>query len=69
MMESPVPGADESLKAVGTPGEPRPNAAQVLRRFLAAVEAGELEADSAHAKALIRRIEGAVIGLEADEPN
>jgi len=44
-------------------------AAQVLRRFLAAVEAGELEADSARAKALIRRIEGAVIGLEADEPN
>lgn len=47
--------------------EARHEAAEVLRRLLAAVESGELEANSAHAKALLRRIEGAVIGLEVEE--
>lgn len=51
----------------GTSDEARQEAAEVLRRFLMAVESGELEANSAHAKALLRRIEGAVVGLEAEE--
>lgn len=45
----------------------RHDAATALRRFLDAVEAGELEADSAQAKALLRRLQGAVSGLEAGE--
>jgi transcription elongation GreA/GreB family factor len=45
----------------------RRDAADALRRLLAAIEAGELEADSPRAKALIRRLEGAVVGLEADD--
>lgn len=47
--------------------EARRDAAQALRRLLNAVEAGELEADSPQAKALLRRLQGAVTGLEADE--
>ncbi len=48
-----------------TSAETRHEAAQVLRGLLAAVKSGELEAESAHAKALLRRVEGAVVGLEA----
>lgn len=40
-------------------------AAEMLRRLLDAVESGELDADSAHARALMRRIEGAVTALDA----
>ena len=47
--------------------EARRDAAQALRRILDAVEAGELEADSPQAKALLRRLQGAVVGLEAEE--
>lgn len=47
--------------------EARRDAAQALRRLLNAVEAGELEADSPQAKALLRRLQGAVTALEADE--
>lgn len=39
-------------------------AAAMLRRLLAAVEADELEANSARATALVRRIEGAAVALE-----
>ncbi len=48
-------------------GEARRDAAQAVRRIVDAVEAGELEADSAQAKALLRRLQGAVSGLEAAE--
>ena len=47
--------------------EPQQGAAQVLRRFLAAAESGELEANSARTKALFRRDEAAVVGLEAQD--
>jgi hypothetical protein len=40
------------------------DAAAALRRLLAAVESGQLEADSATARALVRRIEGAAVALE-----
>jgi hypothetical protein len=40
-------------------------AAAMLRRLLAAVAADELEAKSAHATALVRRIEGAAVAFEA----
>ncbi len=40
-------------------------AAQQLRAVLAAVDAGSPVADSTHERALARRIEGAVIALEA----
>jgi hypothetical protein len=39
-------------------------AAAVLRQLLAAVDAGELEANTPQAKALLRRLEGALIALE-----
>lgn len=39
-------------------------AAALLRDVLAAVERGELDAGSPRAKALVRRIEGAMAGLE-----
>ena len=47
----------------------RAEAAAALRRFLDAVDRGELQADSAHAKALLRRIEGAISALEAATPD
>lgn len=50
----------------GASTEARHEAAQVLRRLLLAVEAGELEAKDSHAKALLRRVEGAVVGLEVE---
>ncbi|MDQ6947680.1 MAG: hypothetical protein M3256_15775, partial [Actinomycetota bacterium] len=62
-----MPGEDELSVSGSTGREARREAAQVLRRFLATVESGELDANSAHAKALLRRIEGAVVGLETDE--
>jgi hypothetical protein len=40
-------------------------AAALLRAVLAAVEHGELDARSGQAKALVRRMEGAIAGLEA----
>jgi hypothetical protein len=40
-------------------------AAELLRRLLAAVEAGQLDASSAQGARLLRRIEGAVLMLEA----
>jgi hypothetical protein len=40
-------------------------AAQQLRRFLEAVHRGELRTDSGYERALLRRLEGAVAGLEA----
>jgi hypothetical protein len=39
-------------------------AAALLRRLVEAAERGELEATSAHAVALLRRIEGAAVALE-----
>ena len=38
--------------------------AVLLRRLLDAVEAGELEAESPTARALVQRLEGAAFGLE-----
>lgn len=58
---------DEHPIAESSRQEARHDAAEMLRRFLAAVESGELDANSAQAKAVIRRIEGAVVGLEVDE--
>jgi len=43
----------------------RQEAAEQLRAILAGVAAGELDASSPQARAIIRRIEGAVIALEA----
>jgi hypothetical protein len=40
-------------------------AADVLRRLLAAVEQGELTIDGPAATALVRRLEGALLALEA----
>jgi hypothetical protein len=39
--------------------------AEVLRRLLDAVEAGELDASSAQGARMLRRIEGAALTLEA----
>ena len=39
-------------------------AAALLRRLLALIESGELDAGSGHAQAMVRRIEGAAIALE-----
>jgi hypothetical protein len=41
------------------------DAAALLRRLLDAVEDGELEATTPRAVALVRRIEGAAVALEA----
>ena len=41
-------------------------AAEVLSRLLAAVEAGEIEADTPQARRLVRRIEGAQGAWEAE---
>ena len=62
-----MPDEDAPLVGQSNSNEARHDAAQALRRFLAAVESGELEANSAQAKALIRRLEGAVVGLAVDE--
>jgi hypothetical protein len=43
-------------------------AAAMLRRVLEAVERGELEGESSQARALVRRIEGAVVALETPRP-
>lgn len=40
-------------------------AARLLRGVLAAVEAGEIEAKTGQAKAMLRRIEGATAALES----
>ena len=40
----------------------------MLRDILEAVERGELEANGPRAKALVRRLEGAVAAFEADAP-
>ena len=40
-------------------------AAEVLRRLLAAVEAGELDADGPLGAAIVRQLQGAVAALEA----
>ena len=39
-------------------------AAAVLRRLMAAVDAGEIEATTSQARAMLRRIEGAALALE-----
>jgi hypothetical protein len=46
---------------------PPEDALTLLRAVLAAVESGELEATSGHARALLRRLEGAAMALEALE--
>jgi hypothetical protein len=46
----------------------RENAA-LLRRLLAAVERGELTAETPQARSLLRRLEGAVAALEALDPS
>jgi hypothetical protein len=38
--------------------------ADLLRRLLALVDAGELEAETPDARALVRRMEGAAVALE-----
>ncbi len=63
MVEKDDPGTPPLAKRK----EGRQEAAQAVRRFHAAVESGELEVDFAHATALLRRIEGAVVGLEAQD--
>jgi hypothetical protein len=40
------------------------DAAAVVRRLLDAIDSGEIEADSAEARALYRRLEGAVAAWE-----
>jgi hypothetical protein len=40
----------------------------LLRRLLAAVERGELTAQTPQARSLLRRLEGAVAALEALDP-
>ena len=40
-------------------------AAAVLRRLMAAVDAGEIEATTSQARAMLRRIEGAALALES----
>lgn len=44
------------------------DAAAMLRRVLEATERGDLEGESARARALVRRIEGAVVALETPRP-
>ena len=44
------------------------DAAEVLRRILAAVEAGEIEADTPQARRLVRRIEGAQAAWGTESP-
>ena len=44
----------------------RQEAAALVRRLLAAVEQGEIEADSPTARRLLRRLEGAVAAWEAE---
>jgi len=39
--------------------------AAVLRRLVAAIDAGEIEATTSQARAMLRRIEGAAIALES----
>jgi hypothetical protein len=48
------------------PRAEREKAAAVLRRLLAAVEAGSLTADGPAAVALVRPLEGVLIALEVD---
>jgi hypothetical protein len=43
-------------------------AADLFRSVLAAVKTGELEAKTPEARALLRRLEGALISLEAMSP-
>jgi hypothetical protein len=40
-------------------------AAELLRRLVGAVESGQLDASSPHGVRLLRRIEGAILTLEA----
>jgi hypothetical protein len=42
--------------------------AQLLQRVIEAVEKGELEARTPNARALLRRLEGALIALQASSP-
>jgi hypothetical protein len=44
-------------------------AAAMIRRILAAVDAGELTVGTAHALALLRRMEGAAVTFEAIATN
>lgn len=39
-------------------------AAAMLRSVLAAIEAGEIQTDTPKARALVRRIEGAIVALD-----
>lgn len=41
-------------------------AASMLRRLLAEVEAGRIRAESSQARRLLRRMEGALLALEAE---
>jgi hypothetical protein len=47
-----------------TAGDEQKEAADLLRRLLAAVESGELDASSSSARRLLRRVEGAISVLE-----
>jgi hypothetical protein len=40
-------------------------AARTIRALMAAVDAGEIEASSPQARAMLRRLEGAALALEA----
>ncbi len=46
--------------------EQREAAAALLAALLAEVEAGRLSAESAHARRMLRRLEGVLIALEAE---
>jgi hypothetical protein len=56
----PSSGSDRRADEVG--------AANVIRRLLAAVEEGEIEADTPQARRLLRRLEGAVGAWESEGP-
>ncbi len=59
-------GRHEAAIDRAEPAQARQDAALVLRRLLDAVQSGELEAESAHARVLLRQLQGAVAGLEAE---
>lgn len=63
-----VPGAlargDVTMVTVATRRD-MSEAAALLRRLLALIDSGELDAGSGHAQAMVRRIEGAAVALES----
>ena len=46
----------------------RAEAAELMRRILALVDSGELSADGPAGSGLVRRLEGALLAVEAMEP-